>query len=217
MHAKGRPGRAGRTLLPARVPHQLPAAPGQPPAARCSRGAWIPGERNGQVPSSTAHSPQGEVAVPPTPVWAPLCTCPLPAAATGQGRGSGQARCPPLSAPAYTYMKKQWAAVSTHWASMIVPPQMWTGPYWRLACQGHLFTGASVPPTIRLDVLCPQPGGKQLAEPSQGLSTLAQGPRRGCICPKRLRGSLVSQPKNWIWLMCMAQGHRDSQVQACCT
>lgn len=30
--------------------------------------------------------------------------------------------------PLGTYTKKQWAAVSTHWASMRVPPQMWVVP-----------------------------------------------------------------------------------------
>lgn len=57
-------------------------------------------------------------------------------------------------------MKKQWAAVSTHWASMMVPPQMWMGPYCTLTCQGHLFTEVSFPPMIRPEILCPQAGGR---------------------------------------------------------
>lgn len=63
-----------------------------------------------------------------------------------------------------THMKKQWAAVRTHCASMMVPPQMWTGPYCTLTCQGHLLTEASFPPMIRPEILCPQAGGKSRAE-----------------------------------------------------
>lgn len=57
-------------------------------------------------------------------------------------------------------MKKQCAAVSTHCASMMVPPQMWTGPYCTLTCQGHLLTEVSFPPMIRPEILCPQAAGE---------------------------------------------------------
>lgn len=63
-----------------------------------------------------------------------------------------------------THMKKQWAAVRTHWASMMVPPQMWIGPYCTLTCQGHLLTEVSFPPMIRPEILCPQAGGESSAE-----------------------------------------------------
>lgn len=63
-----------------------------------------------------------------------------------------------------THMKKQWAAVRTHCASMMVPPQMWMGPYCTLTCQGHLVTEVSFPPMIRPEILCPQAGGESRAE-----------------------------------------------------
>lgn len=69
-------------------------------------------------------------------------------------------------------MKKQCAAVSTHCASMMVPPQMWTGPYCTLTCQGHLLTEVSFPPMIRPEILCPQAAGE-----SRGLRG---GKPRGC-------------------------------------
>lgn len=50
--------------------------------------------------------------------------------------------------------------MSTHCASMMVPPQMWTGPYCTLTCQGHLLTEVSFPPMIRPEILCPQAAGE---------------------------------------------------------
>lgn len=41
----------------------------------------------------------------------------LPGAPPGPGRHG-------VTRPSGTYTKKQWAAVSTHWASISVPPQM---------------------------------------------------------------------------------------------
>lgn len=46
---------------------------------------------------------------------------------------------------------------------MMVPPQMWMGPYCTLTCQGHLFTDVSFPPMIRPEILCPQAGGESRA------------------------------------------------------
>lgn len=63
-----------------------------------------------------------------------------------------------------THMKKQCAAVRTHCAPMMVPPQMWIGPYCTLTCQGHLATEVSFPPMIRPEILCPQAGGESRAQ-----------------------------------------------------
>lgn len=71
-----------------------------------------------------------------------------------------QPRC--ITAPSGTYIKKQWAAVRIHWASISVPPQMWVRENCRLTCHGHLLSGASAPPTIRpVMALSPQSGEKQ--------------------------------------------------------
>ena len=45
----------------------------------------------------------------------------------------------------------QWAAVTTHKGSTKVPPQNCVRPWYvsSIACHGHEFTAASVPPTIR--------------------------------------------------------------------
>lgn len=43
---------------------------------------------------------------------------------------------------------------------MMVPPQMWMGPYCTLTCQGHLLTEVSFPPMMRPEILCPQAGGE---------------------------------------------------------
>lgn len=51
----------------------------------------------------------------------------------------------------HTYMKMQWAAVSTHWLLMSVPPQMWAlcepTLKCKLICQGQNPAEALVPPT----------------------------------------------------------------------
>lgn len=67
-------------------------------------------------------------------------------------------------------MKKQCAAVSTHCAPMMVPPQMWTGPYCTLTCQGHLLTEVSFPPMIRPKIRCPQAGGGESKGLREGAS-----------------------------------------------
>lgn len=83
------------------------------------------------------------------------------------GRGAGLSASTAADAPGLdgsTHMKKQWAAVRTHCASMMVPPQMWMGPNCTLTCQGHLLTEVSFPPMIRPEILCPQAGGESRAE-----------------------------------------------------
>ncbi len=42
----------------------------------------------------------------------------------------------------------QWAAVSTHWSLMRVPPHLWTPDKCMLTCQGHDPAVAFSPPTI---------------------------------------------------------------------
>lgn len=54
-------------------------------------------------------------------------------------------------------LRKQCAAVSTHWGAMSEPPHTCAPRCWMLACQGHSPAPASWPPTIRLDTRgCPQ-------------------------------------------------------------
>lgn len=69
--------------------------------------------------------------------------------------------------------------MSTHWGSMMVPPQTWVVPYWRLTCHGHLLMDVSVPSMMRPEILCPQPAGREVAE---GLSTGRGGGREEHPC-----------------------------------
>lgn len=48
------------------------------------------------------------------------------------------------------YLVRQWAAVSSHWSLIRLPPQKWW-PWlvWRDTCHGQRFRAASVPPTIK--------------------------------------------------------------------
>ena len=48
------------------------------------------------------------------------------------------------------YLVRQWAAVSSHWSLIRLPPQKWK-PWlvWRDTCHGQRFRAASVPPTIK--------------------------------------------------------------------
>lgn len=87
-------------------------------------------------------------------------------------------------------MKKQCAAVSTHCAPMMVPPQMWTGPYCTLTCQGHLLTEVSFPPMIRPKIRCPQAGGE-----SRGLREGASA--GGCTPQVPPPWCLVAQQTPW--------------------
>ena len=66
------------------------------------------------------------------------------------------------SMQACVYLSTQWAAVSTHWLLMRVPPQLcFPTSEWILTCQGQLPEGAPSPPTIRLfRGACPQSDGE---------------------------------------------------------
>lgn len=121
-------------------------------------------------------------------------------------------------------MKKQCAAVRTHCAAMMVPPQMWIGPYCTLTCQGHLATEVSFPPMIRPEILCPQaaeesraqrggkPGAGRAQHPHhpQALGTFI-GARGNAICVALyypdclLENALFAQP-------CAKKGGKCSQA-----
>lgn len=96
-------------------------------------------------------------------------------------------------------MKKQCAAVSTHCAPMMVPPQMWMGPYCTLTCQGHLLTEVSFPPMIRPKILCPQAGGESegLREGASPGGCVPEFPPSGARWPSRQRGSAILIPLHY--------------------
>lgn len=62
------------------------------------------------------------------------------------------------------YFMKQWAAVTSQLLLIRVAPHRWTLFSWRLACQGHSPSSASMPPAILLPewviLRCPQPAPK---------------------------------------------------------